>query len=173
MAKTDAFFIRQRVTCDSTTFKQETIDLGAFVDALGKSVLKIHSVSVEYKDSTATNQVIGVTAGPGLLYCSWQLTTQSQGALVYADDRSVVSNGLLEVYNASGTGGISTGSNDTINLNPENWKDGYLIAVEAMYLGAQQTVQPSTGALDVTIVLECTVETLTKEAAMALALSQQ
>ena len=42
-----------------------------------------------------------------------------------------------------------------------------------MYLGAMQSVAPSTGDLDCCVVLECRVETMTKEAAMALALSQQ
>ena len=173
MAKTDSFFIRQKLTCNSTNFVQETIDLGAFVDALGKSVLKIHSVSVQWKDSTATNQAIGLTAAPGTALMSWQLTTQSQSAILYADDKSVVSSGALELYNATAVGGVTSGSDDNIDLQPQMWKNGYIVAVDAMYLGAQQSVEPSTGNLDCTVVLECTVETMTKEAAMALALSQQ
>lgn len=174
MAKSDSFFIRQKVTCSGTNFIQETIDLGAFVDALGKSVLKIHSVSVQWKDSTASNQAIGLTANPGMALMSWQLTTQSQASILYADDKAVVSSGALELYNSDpNTGGITTGSNDTIDLQPQMWKNGYIVAVDAMYLGAQQSVEPSTGNLDCTVVLECTVETMTKEAAMALALSQQ
>lgn len=173
MAKTDSFFIRQKVTCSGTNFIQETIDLGAFVDALGKSVLKIHSVSVQWKDADATNANIGLTAAPGAAVMGWQLTTQSQSALLYADDKSVVSSGVLELYNATAVGGVTSGSDDNIDLQPQMWKNGYIVAVDAMYLGAQQSVQPSTGDLCCTVVLECTVETMTKEAAMALALSQQ
>lgn len=173
MAKTDSFFIRQKVECNGTTFTQETIDLGAFVDALGKSVLKIHSVSVQWTDNNTPGGSIGLTANPGNARMSWQLTTQSQSAIVEADDKSVVSSGALELYNASGTAGITTGSDDNIDLQPQMWKNGYIVAVEAMYLGAAQSVQPSTGDLDVVVVLECTVETMTKESAMALALSQQ
>ena len=49
--------------------------------------------------------------------------------------------------------------------------DGYLVAVEQMYLGAQQIGITNDSA--VSVVLECTVQTLTQSAAMALALSQQ
>tara|TARA_Y100000401_G_scaffold102791_1_gene93353 strand:+ start:69 stop:596 length:528 start_codon:yes stop_codon:yes gene_type:complete len=175
MAKTDSFFIRQKTTCNGTNFVQEAIDLGAFVDALGKSVLKIHSVSVQWKDADATNANFGLPAAnsPGTGVMSWQLTTQSQSQLLYADDKSLISSGVLELYNSTNTGGIITGSDDTIDLQPQMWKNGYIVAVDTMYLGAQQSVEPSTGNLNCTVVLECTVETMTKEAAMALALSQQ
>ena len=53
----------------------------------------------------------------------------------------------------------------------QHFTDGYLIAVESLYLGARDT--GLTNDTSVSIVLECTVETLTQSAAMALALSQQ
>ena len=49
--------------------------------------------------------------------------------------------------------------------------DGYLVAVEQLYLGARQTGLTNDTAL--LVVMECTVQTLTQSAAMALALSQQ
>ena len=173
MAKTDSFFIRQKVRADGTNYVQETIDLGAFVDALGRSVLKIHSVSVQWADDSGVGNSFGVTAAPGTANLNWQLSTQSQSALVYADDRSLISSGSLVLHNASSTGGITTNMTEMMDINPETWKNGYTVAVEAMYLGTEQSVAPSTGNVDVTVVLECTVETMTKEAAMALALSQQ
>lgn len=173
MAKTDSFFIRQRVTTNGTTFAQETIDLGAFVDALGRSILKIHSVSVQWSDENGVIDSLGVTAAPGQALLGWQLTTQSQSAMVFADDRSLISSGKLVLHNSSSTGGITTNQSNVIDLNPEVWKNGYAVAVEAMYLGADASVQPSTGDAVCCVVLECTVETMTKEAAMALALSQQ
>ena len=77
------------------------------------------------------------------------------------------------MHNASSAPGITTNMTEMMDINPETWKNGYTVAVEAMYLGVEQSVAPSTGNVDVTVVLECTVETLSKEAAMALALSQQ
>lgn len=173
MAKTDSFFIRQRVDGSAALFQQEQIDLGAFVDALGKSVLKIHSVSVCYQDEGAPSSSIGITAAPGVGLMSWQLTTQTQTDIIKPDDKSLVSSGQLYLFNGTGTGGIVTGMDEAINVNAETWKNGYMVAVESMYLGFKQSVQPSTGDLSCTVVLECTVETMTKEGAMALALSQQ
>ena len=59
MAKTDHFYIRANV---SGSIAETEIDLGAFVDALGKSVLKIHSVSVMILDANDPGGSIGVNA---------------------------------------------------------------------------------------------------------------
>ena len=49
MAKSDSFFIRASVNPgDAGAFAQTAIDLGAYVSALGKSVLKIKSVHYEW-----------------------------------------------------------------------------------------------------------------------------
>jgi len=48
MARSDSFFIRANLATDGTNFDQVSIDLGAFVDALGKTVMRIHNVSVSY-----------------------------------------------------------------------------------------------------------------------------
>ena len=57
------------------TFKQTTIDLGAYVDALGQSVLRIHNVQITYSDNAGTSSTIGANA---VGVAQWQLTTQSQ-----------------------------------------------------------------------------------------------
>ncbi len=55
MAKSDSFFIRKTVDINNNnTFQQDVIDLGAYVDALGKSVLRIHNVQVTYSDNHRT-----------------------------------------------------------------------------------------------------------------------
>jgi hypothetical protein len=69
------------------------------------------------------------------------------------------------------TAGPSTVSHDLDNL-PQLWTNGYLVAVDTMYLGGSS----STNWVDdvyVTVTMECTVETMSQAAAMALALSQQ
>jgi hypothetical protein len=51
MAKSDSFFIRASLLVGNLgSFKQDSIDLGAYVDALGKSVLRIHNVAVTFSD---------------------------------------------------------------------------------------------------------------------------
>ena len=89
MAKTDSFFIRQSVTLTGATFVQEEIDLGAYVDALGKSVLRIHNIAVQYSDPTGGTPDMAATTNAA---ADFQLTTQSQSDMVIAgDNKSVAS----------------------------------------------------------------------------------
>ncbi len=165
MARTDSFFIRASVPTDSINFAQSAIDLGAYVDALGKSVLRIHNISVQYGTPM---EVIGNPDPGNTSNVAFQLTTQSQTAMVDLTNRSVVSSGkLLLASNASDELILS---NDHLDVGPQDFTDGYLIAVEQMYLGVDQN---NNAVTQISIVLECTVETMTQAAAMALALSQQ
>jgi len=167
MARSDSFFIRATVDTDGLNFAQTSIDLGSFVDALGKTVLRIHNVSVQY--GNPTTMPAGPAAG-GNAQTAFQLTTQSQATMVNAANRSVISSGKL-------VGGVEAGTNafvslgDFADLSPQVWTNGYLIAVESIFLGTDSVTNSLVD--NVTIVLECTVETMTASASMALALSQQ
>ena len=168
MARTDSFFIRTSATVPDPSlgpgFNQVAVDLGAYVDALGKSVLRIHNVQVQYGNAGEN-----IASQPGAQSeVNFQLTTQSQTALVDLSNRSVVASGCLRImFDAAG---ILTVVNESMDAGPQDFTDGYLIAVEQMYLGVAQGVQLLS---NVSLVLECTVETMTQAAAMALALSQQ
>lgn len=164
MARTDSFFIRAQVPTDLANFNQVAIDLGAYVDALGKSVLRIHNVQVQYG---AAGTFPTVTAN-SQNNSGFQLTTQSQGALVDLNNRSVIASGrMLATGDAAG---LLSVIDESLDAGPQDFTDGYLIAVEQMYLGVDQSADVITG---VSVLLECTVETMTQAAAMALALSQQ
>ena len=54
MAKSDSFFIRAKVTSNGTTFAQEEIDLGSFVNLGTKSstLLRVHGVPVGIRDGS-------------------------------------------------------------------------------------------------------------------------
>jgi hypothetical protein len=167
MAKSDTFFIRGSTNFDNTgfTFQQSEIDLGSYVNALAKTILKIHSVSVQYGNPTE----VPTAAGPSNQKVSFQLTTQSQTAPITLTDRSVVSSGKLAC--GFGAAGELTVLAEDMDVGPQYWQDGYLIATEQIYLGVQNGT--NLGLTGVQIVLECSVETMTQSAAMALALSQQ
>lgn len=164
MAKTDTFFIRATAAFSNIDFVQQPIDLGSYVDALGKSVLRIHGVSVKYGSPLQTPG--GTTAAASIGY---QLTTQSQSALVNLHDKSLIASGQLNY--ATDAAGNQLFLSDTQDLSPANFKDGYLVGVEQIYLGIDQDIISQ--FTRVSVVLECTVETLSQSAAMALALSQQ
>lgn len=163
MAKSDAFFIRATVETNGTTYAQQSIDLGAYVDALGKSVLRVHNIAVQYGSPLSAY----AGAPNSSTSASFQLTTQSQSAMVNANDKSVISAGRLAI--ATGTGEVTMLS-ESLDVAPQHWTKGYLVGVEQIYLAADQTFDHINR---VTVVLECTVETLNQSAAMALALSQQ
>lgn len=165
MARSDSFFIRATVNTDTTNFAQTSIDLGSFVDALGRTVLRIHNISTEYG---APGEGIGNLTPNVISETNYQLTTQSQTALVDLSNRSLISSGQLTV--AGGATSNLIIMNDAQNAAPQDWTNGYLVAVESIFLGVDQGID---AVSQVGIVLECTVETMTAAASMALALSQQ
>lgn len=163
----DSFFIRASVEASNGAFNQTQIDLGAYVDALGKSVLRIHNVQVQYRSAVTPSSPPTSTGTGTRAECSWQLTTQNKSATVYADDRSVISSGMCQTAEMT-TGQLTMEGSD---LNLQEWTNGYLIGVESIYLGGEQSGLVANTR--VSIVLECTVETLSQSGAMALSLSQQ
>ena len=168
MAKSDSFYVRASTNFDGTNFAQSAIDLGAYVDALGKTVLRVHNIAVTYGKPQATPAATATQNHSA----QFQLTTQSQSAIVDATDKSVISTGKLAI-SAGGAGETVMMSQD-LDIAPQHWRNGYLVGVEQIYLGVDQTMALFSGSDNpVCVVLECTVETLTQNAAMALALSQQ
>jgi hypothetical protein len=164
MAK-DSFFIRKTVNIENTaTFQQEAIDMGAYVDALSSSIVRIHNVAASFSDATGTSNIV---TGPAA--AQFQLTTQSQADTVLPSDRSVVASGRI---NVDGAGGVASYVSQDFDVLPQMWTNGYLIGVESLYLGGEAS-SGFAGNVYVTIVLECTVEKMSQSAAMALALSQQ
>ena len=176
MAKSDSFFIRATLaTTDDNNFYQEAIDLGAYVDALGKSVLRIHNIAVAMTDQlggTPDMEAGGSGGEAKNASTTFQLTTQSQTGLILASNKSVIASGLSCAANLDNAqAGPSIVSHDFDNL-PQLWTNGYLVAVDEIYLGGSS----STNWFDdvyITVTMECTVETMSQAAAMALALSQQ
>ena len=175
---TDTFFIRQSLVLSPNAINdwaQEAIDLGSFVDALGKSILRIKTISVQYTDTSDASGLI-LPAFDSSFTSFWQLTTQTQDEVLRADNRSLISSGSLTMSNnatvVSGNGQI-TYSAEVNDINPSGWSDGYLVATEAIYLGGLTRGVPFSGGVTVSVVLECEVTSMTQSAAMALALSQQ
>ena len=171
MVRSDSFFIRAELELDALgTFGFTNIDLGSFVDALGKTVLRVHNAAVQYTYGTNIAPLITAATDEGIT--SWQLTTQNQTGMVNASNRTVISTGALVASNSSLVGNAVTFITQDMDIAPQHWTNGFLLAVESIQLSGQNGAQFAS-ACDVSLVLECTVETMTSAAAMALALSQQ
>jgi len=171
MVKSDSFFIRAKQDANSTTFTQGTVDVGAFVDPLQKSIMKLHNIEWRVDDASDASRVITLGANT-TVRISYQLTTQSQTAIVDLADKAVIASGSMTLANgASATNLIFL--DDSFDVGPQDWRNGYLVGVETLYLGVDQSAQPGSGDASISFVAECTMETLTQSAAVSLALSQQ
>ena len=171
MAKSDSFFIRASIEVDdSATFAQQEIDLGAYVDALGKSVLRIHNLQYEITDSNGLAPNMDANAASS---CTFQVTTQSQASIQKLNNKSVITKGVIWARNADASSNPPAQSFSE-DVTPQIFSNGYLVATESIYLGSSaDPAWAATSNLTVSIMMECTVETMSQAAAMALALSQQ
>lgn len=167
--KTDSFFIRQTLNADNTgTFNQTPIDLGAYVDALGKAVLRVHNIAVTFSDSAGTALQV---ASSKTAACQFQLTTQSQADTVLSSNRSVIASGIVYAVNDQNAAAFPKVSHD-MDVLPQMWTNGYLVAVDTIYLGGEASTHFEEDVY-VSVTLECTVESMSEAAGLALALSQQ
>ncbi len=175
MAKSDSFFIRAKVTVSGVTYAQREVDLGSFVNlGVSKStLLRVHNVEAQYTDNGDKSSMIYYDgAVPGAIL-RWQLTTQTQSELVDASDKSFISGGAYEqASNGAGAGSVMP-SAQTTDQNSQNLQNGYLVAVDSLFLGADSSATWDSGDVDICVVLECTLETSSQASSTALALSQQ
>ena len=169
----ESFTIRADRQTNGTTFEQTTIDLGAYISAPAKKLLKINSLSVQMSDDSGGAGSAIFLAANTSSSATWQLTTQSQTAIVDADDKSVISGGNTYFFNGSGTANVLTGIHDTTDRNDQQWKNGYLVATPNIYLGGVMSAAFASGDLDIIVVMECEVVSATEARVFALSLSQQ
>lgn len=175
MAKTDSFFIRAALPLNATgsgsgEFNQIPIDLGSYVDALGRQILRIRNIAVQYSDQAGGTPDVAATTPAAV---DFQLTTQSQTSVAVTGlDKSVVASGRLIAYNQDADAGVPSSIDDDFDVAPQHWTNGYLVGVESMYLSGKTSAAGWADDLYVSLVMECQSETLSQSAAMALALSQ-
>ena len=167
MASKDSFFIRSTVTGPlNLGYRQQEIDIGHVVDALGQAVMRIHNISVSVRDATTGFSPASTGAGNDQ-QVAYQLTTTNEAGLVFSSDRNVISSGCM-TYEFAGS---VVSPSDAGDLLPQRWTNGYIVGVDSLFLGIDTRGMATDVRCD--IVLECTVEKLSQNAAVALALSQQ
>ena len=169
----ESFTIRADRQTNGTTFVQTTIDLGAYISAPAKKLLKINSISVQMSDDSGGAGSPIFLAANSSASATWQLTTQSQTTIVDADDKSVISGGNTYFFNSSGTANVLTGIHDTTDRNDQQWTNGYLVATPNIYLCGVMSAAFSSGDLDIIVYMECEVVSATEARVFALSLSQQ
>ena len=174
MAKSEPFIIRAKVTSNGTTLAQEEVDLGSFVNLGVKqsTLLRIHQVQTSIRAASFPGSI---SVDDAQACIAWQLTTQSQSAIVDYDDKSLVAAGHMQLYpgeQAAGDYKTSFATQD-YDMNPSDFDMGFLVGVDSLFLSVDQSVDLTSGNVDVGIILICTLENATQASATALALSQQ
>ena len=170
MAK-NSFFIRASVNIgDSNAYGQTEIDLGSYTN-LGSSkpeVLRIHNIVAAITDETGFMPTMTGDVADSL---AWQLTTQSQTAVVLMTDDSFVSGGRAGLRNPDSA--VNPPSQAWAEqILPQDFTDGYVVAVPSLFLGGLGG-SGFTEDVFVSVMLECTTEAMSKANAVSLAISQQ
>ena len=180
-ATPETFFIRGSVTPDdSAAFVETTIDLGSFVNVSDKKavIMRIHNVEGEWAGGPAAS---GSTEPGGFPFMDantadgavWQISTQTQTGLIAMNDRSCVAKGQLWARNPDDSSNPAATVYSDSHL-PQHYSEGYLIATDNIYLGAYAgSGWAATSDLTFNCQLEVSLETVTQENAVSLALSQQ
>ena len=169
----ETFILRSQVTIPAAgTYTQQEIDLGSFVNLGVKSstLLKIHNIEVQNANTSGyIPRLPANTAGA----MAFQLTTQSQSAMVALSDKSVVASGIHSMRNPDGSQN-SPSQSLISDVFPQSWSEngGYLVGVDELYLAGQQDSDFVDDAV-VSIAMECSLVKATQANATALALSQQ
>jgi hypothetical protein len=173
MAKSDSFFIRAKVTqpAGETSIKTTEIDLGSYVNlGVSKStVMRIHNI--EWQIADASDPMSGPSKSGAITNIGAQVCTQLQTNLVGLDNKSLAASWRYQVARTSTAGNLFI--SDTPDVGPQDWTNGYLIAVDTLYLQLKSDNTVDAGEYDVSIVMECTLEAATQANSVALALSQQ
>lgn len=170
MAK-NPFFLRGSVTTlGNGTYAQTEIDLGSYTN-LGSSkpeVLKIHKAHLYITDVAGNAPEMDADKAATAQY---QITTQSQTAMVLATDDSFVLGGVGAFRNPDSNQEPPAQAWEQ-GIMPQDYVNGYTVAVPSLFLGGFTGADWSESVL-FSIVLECTTEPMSKANAVSLAISQQ
>lgn len=164
--KTAMFTLTERMTlatgADPTA--SATIDLGSYVDVGDRQALQIHSVDYIFQGASGS---VHVTASmPNNSSALIQVLDLNRGGLVFANDRALISSGVLHI---GGNGDYSSES----DLYPDNFgkgsDDGRFVVNDALYVEA--TVDGTTVAsTNITVRVNCSIVTLSQKDFMAIAI---
>ena len=170
MAK-NSFLIRASVAVTHDgTYAQSEVELGSYTN-LGSSkpeVLRIHKVQVGLTDSAGQiPDMLGDTASS----TGWQLTTQSQTAMVLLTDDSFVSGGRMAGRNPDSNAHPPTQTFES-QILAQDFVNGYVVAVPNLFLGGFLGANFHEDGI-YSVILECTTEPMSKANAVSLAISQQ
>lgn len=170
MAK-NTFLIKMRVNAgQAESFNQTEVDLGSYTN-LGSSkpeVLRIHGAHLYLQDSTGTMPSMGANKAGEI---AWQICTSSQSGIVSATDDAFLLGGQAGLRN--GDASVNPPSDAFSDaILPQDFTAGQVVAVPSLFLGGLVGSEFEEDVY-ISVILECTTESMSKANAVALAVSQQ
>tara|TARA_Y100001951_G_C11291963_1_gene272787 strand:- start:1684 stop:2235 length:552 start_codon:yes stop_codon:yes gene_type:complete len=171
---TAPFTLTEQITLTSPdTFFQDTVDIASYISVGSRQALQVHKVDYVYQSEAAGviyNAFRGfdtnVSAIGDQAMVELQLTDLNRGAIVTADDSSLVSSGQLRL--------TVTGDSHSADLYPDNYKgpEGRTVVNDQLYFGGQfgPTALDSGATLICTVRLECQIVELSTADWMAIAI---
>lgn len=165
--KTSMFTLTERLTISAAgTDTFATIDLGSYVDVGDRQALQIHSVDYIVQ-GTAAGTALTTTCGADSVI-DVQVTDLNRGALVFADDRALVSSMKLLVDFSNNA------TTKDADLYPDNYgkgaDDGRFVVNDQLYITGAATAVASSNAINVTVRVNASIVSLSAKDFMAIAI---
>jgi len=158
MAKGDTFFLRTKITTDSTNYVSDNIDISAYTDPARGRVLVIDRAVITFgTDGNGPINAADVASGAGTKAVGAQACTEKQTAFVEMSDNSLFMRSNL--YASTVTGPNLSLLAQTDSLNPAEFVGGFICPTDAIHCGIDSTTAWA-GELDVGFLFEVHTEKL-------------
>jgi len=158
MAKGDTFFLRTKLTSDSTNYVSDNIDISAYTDPARGRVLVIDRAVITFgTDGNGPINATDVGSGAATKSCGAQACTEKQTAFVEMSDNSLFMRSNL--YASTVTGPNMSLLAQTDSLNPAEFVGGFIVPTDAIHCGIDST-SAWAGEIDVGFLFEVHTEKL-------------
>ena len=164
--KTSMFTLTERLTISAAaTDTFATIDLGSYVDVGDRQALQVHSVDFIYQGATTSEALQTTFTSDSQI--NVQVTDLNRGGLVFANDRTLVASGQVNVDFTSNQ--VSMGA----DLYPDNFgkgsDDGRYVVNDQLYITGRCSTLASAGC-NITVRVNASIVSLTAKDFMAIAI---
>lgn len=165
--KTAPFTLTERITLTAADARvQDTIDIASYVDVGDRQALLVHSVDYVFQGTTASEDL--GTAFGGAAEVMVQLLDLNRGDFVFANDRALISSGVLLYGSPGNTADMES------DVYPDNFGKGSLegrfVVNDQLYVQAVSSAIGAAKNINVTVRVTASIVTLSQKDFMAIAI---